>query len=562
MECFFLNYRDKERRIAHILQYVWSNLVGNQTRPSTPINNETVRERFTPVNPSTSSFYGGIQSIAASCNIPPAVESEAWSVQNSFNLYFNLTAQYPDIFRSVANSEIFSSEQQQSMESGQSHEYVPNVGTRPLFSPTTVTPKKSVNIVSAKLRLYKTVSAVSPDVSTLLTIEPSEPCNDIEATSDSDEVEPNPFPTRVTISEPSPITDKKIRVSVYWYTQPATKNHYKKKLVDAKMLSLRESSWVEFDIKNAVKAWLNDRRPNYGLVVEVENEDQDALDPSKYFRSAPCVKSSSETEVTNGAVQEQENSDKSGGDMNTSSSSPVIEICSLNVPEASTSYEQTKFFPLSMNINSFNHLRRVAESHAKSSNGSQNPWQTINLPALSPEIFDSGIERSNETSEPTDVASHRHRHHHGSNSQNGTNNFMRHIQPTAQNRSRVSHPRNLLGEDHPLRTILATVNGNSKELNKRGSSTLTQHLPESLVKGFPLDVMSQMHADESSKVRADYHDSIENDKDVFITKIVITPAQRNDNSLHRLAGTRGLFPFGSLSSIYPTNPTNSDSTER
>lgn len=59
------------------------------------------------------------------------------------------------------------------------------------------------------------------------------------------------------------------------------------------MVSLKESGWVEFDIKNAVRAWLNERKPNYGLVIEVENENQDPLDPRNYFRSAPCFKSSS-----------------------------------------------------------------------------------------------------------------------------------------------------------------------------------------------------------------------------------------------------------------------------
>lgn len=68
----------------------------------------------------------------------------------------------------------------------------------------------------------------------------------------------------------------------------------KKKLLDAKMLSLGESEWVEFDIKKAATAWLNDRKPNYGIVVEVENENEDTLDARKYFRaSAPCTKSSS-----------------------------------------------------------------------------------------------------------------------------------------------------------------------------------------------------------------------------------------------------------------------------
>lgn len=108
-------------------------------------------------------------------DLPPEVDSEAWSSRRHFSLYFNLTSKYPDVLGFIQNSQNSSSEsatrqqqqpQQQSVESGQSHEYQSVLGTKPLLSSFTITPNKAVNIISAKLRLYKAgTSDFNTDVS-------------------------------------------------------------------------------------------------------------------------------------------------------------------------------------------------------------------------------------------------------------------------------------------------------------------------------------------------------------------------------------------------------------
>jgi hypothetical protein len=54
------------------------------------------------------------------------------------------------------------------------------------------------------------------------------------------------------------------------------------------MVSVKESKWIEFDIINAAVVWLDRPEKNFGLVVEVENEDNDPLDPSDYFANLAC----------------------------------------------------------------------------------------------------------------------------------------------------------------------------------------------------------------------------------------------------------------------------------
>jgi hypothetical protein len=59
--------------------------------------------------------------------------------------------------------------------------------------------------------------------------------------------------------------------------------------LDTKILSVKESKWVEFDIINAAVYWLDKKEKNFGLVVQVVNEDNDLVDPSKYFVNIPCA---------------------------------------------------------------------------------------------------------------------------------------------------------------------------------------------------------------------------------------------------------------------------------
>ena len=53
------------------------------------------------------------------------------------------------------------------------------------------------------------------------------------------------------------------------------------------MIAVRDARWVEFDIQRAVVAWIAGK-PNYGLVVQVENEDNDWVDARKFFACLHC----------------------------------------------------------------------------------------------------------------------------------------------------------------------------------------------------------------------------------------------------------------------------------
>lgn len=97
-------------------------------------------------------------------DLPPEVESEAWSSERYYSIYFNLTSKYSDILGSLQTSaEISSNEPQaqqlstdgESLESGHSQEYLPVSGSQPFITTLTVTPSKTVSIITGKLRLYK-----------------------------------------------------------------------------------------------------------------------------------------------------------------------------------------------------------------------------------------------------------------------------------------------------------------------------------------------------------------------------------------------------------------------
>ena len=66
-----------------------------------------------------------------------------------------------------------------------------------------------------------------------------------------------------------------------------------KKLLDTKTLTVKESGWIDFDIQKAVKAWIGNGA-NYGIEIEVENEDNDLVDVTKYFSNLDCPIVSSE----------------------------------------------------------------------------------------------------------------------------------------------------------------------------------------------------------------------------------------------------------------------------
>lgn len=113
---------------------------------------------------------------------------------------------------------------------------------------------------------------------------------------------------------PFVVEDKQIRVSVYLYTRSLRKKRGKKrsdivitntvsnislkitfyqlvkrKLLDSRMLSYFDEKWTEWNIGGAVKSWRRDPNRNYGLSIEVEDEDGNLLPVNRFFRPMNCT---------------------------------------------------------------------------------------------------------------------------------------------------------------------------------------------------------------------------------------------------------------------------------
>lgn len=190
------------------------------------------------------------RSFHPSCSLPNNTNVKLWIDGDSMNLLFNLT--YPA---------------QQN---------------------TTVT------IIAATLRLYKfsqgnhTLKAHSCKSAGVSSSNPDndnddeqEPANDTPGVPEAPELPATPGTVMAD-------DDKQIRVSVYWYTQPLKKNKGKRKLLDSRMFPIYgKSGWVEFNVGSAAGQWYQPGK-NFGLVVEVENEDGQLLKASDYFTAMNC----------------------------------------------------------------------------------------------------------------------------------------------------------------------------------------------------------------------------------------------------------------------------------
>ncbi|XP_069702925.1 uncharacterized protein [Periplaneta americana] len=192
------------------------------------------------------------QSFHPSCNLPNNTDVELWADGNSMNLLFNLT--YP------------------------------------------VQRNTSVTIIAATLRLFKfsqgnhTVveQSCGPSVTPLPTTENDDDDEILELQQD------NPITPDAPILPPATATvgladdDKQIRVSIYWYTRSLKKNKVKRKLLDSRMLPIfGKGEWIEFNVRHAVRQWRTSGK-NFGLVVEVENEDGELLKAADYFTAMNC----------------------------------------------------------------------------------------------------------------------------------------------------------------------------------------------------------------------------------------------------------------------------------
>lgn len=60
-------------------------------------------------------------------------------------------------------------------------------------------------------------------------------------------------------------------------------------MLDSRMLSYFDEKWTEWNIGNAVKAWRRDPNRNYGISIEVEDEDGNLLPVNKFFRPMNCT---------------------------------------------------------------------------------------------------------------------------------------------------------------------------------------------------------------------------------------------------------------------------------
>lgn len=58
------------------------------------------------------------------------------------------------------------------------------------------------------------------------------------------------------------------------------------------MLAIKDAEWIEFDVHKAAKEWV-EHGTNYGLTIEVQNEDDDLIDASKFFANIECPKPTS-----------------------------------------------------------------------------------------------------------------------------------------------------------------------------------------------------------------------------------------------------------------------------
>ncbi|XP_039275769.1 uncharacterized protein LOC120349490 [Nilaparvata lugens] len=316
--------RTKEMRLNSIKTQILSylGLLGGQPNISSNQNNgtsnqqaEIIRQMYDkmkrlPQWPPSDVYTEKVQSFYPSCELPRNTDEELWSNGESMHLLFDLN--FPTSLQG-------------------------NV----------------VNIIAAKLRLHKVSQAN-------MTVAVSETCpppafDGGESTPAIKAFNPSlPLP-------PSPITvdDKKIRVSIYWYTRSLKKHRVKRKLLDSQMVSVYGDAWTEWNVRQAVKAWKESNK-NFGLAIEVEDEDGNLLPAHKYFSPMNCSKEASTSRPIPGflvdaarlfSLEHNQSETSNGG----SSSAyhfnthmfPMIDLCTVELPETEIAeavlYHNAKF---------------------------------------------------------------------------------------------------------------------------------------------------------------------------------------------------------------------------
>lgn len=192
-----------------------------------------------PTYPSDT-FTEKTQSFYPSCDLPKHTNEEVWNTKESMNLMFNFSL--PKSSKGI-----------------------------------------TVNVNMARLRLYKQfVSCYSLSSNETDDSQPCQPSLFVETLKQSNS---NLSTTGVV---PIIMDERQVRVSIYSYTRSLKRKRVKRKLLDSRMVPYYSEKWTEWNIRNAVKAWHRNPVRNYGISIEVEDEDGNLLPVAKFFRPMNC----------------------------------------------------------------------------------------------------------------------------------------------------------------------------------------------------------------------------------------------------------------------------------
>ncbi|XP_050429818.1 uncharacterized protein LOC126838983 isoform X2 [Adelges cooleyi] len=251
--------RNKELRLKSIQSQIinfmgWSGRApplgsSTKTRPSMPISSSQQRDAIRILYENVKNFPAypadmyteKTQSFYPACELPRHTNEEVWNSRDSMNLMFNISL--PKASNGI-----------------------------------------TVNVNTAKLRLYKQQA----------------PCSS-QANNETDEqnictpsfLEETIKRSNTNLSEPviAPLImeEKQIRVSIYAYTRSLKKKRVKRKLLDSRMMAYFGEKWTEWNIRGAVRTWRRDPSRNFGISIEVEDEEGNLLPVHRFFKPMNCT---------------------------------------------------------------------------------------------------------------------------------------------------------------------------------------------------------------------------------------------------------------------------------
>ncbi|XP_073979666.1 uncharacterized protein isoform X2 [Rhodnius prolixus] len=285
--------RDKKLRLDRIKQNVliFANRDPNKTSNGTIIPqlpSDEMQKKIQQLLPdwkTSSSPTTKIQGFYPSCELPRNTDEEAWQRSQAMNLYFDLP-------------------------------FAPNTKGGPI-----------IQIHSATLKLFK----LSQGNTTIQITEDCSHQSDCEMENGRKQYIHYP-------ANGDSVLDKQIRVSVYWYTRSLKKHRIKKKLLDSQMMAEYGEAWTEFNVKSAINAWRDSGR-NFGLTVEVEDEDRVLMNALKYFEQMNC---SIDANVLNNPLLDR------------TRLFPIVDLATIEFQESDSVYQSVKY-PLRENSHRVRH---------------------------------------------------------------------------------------------------------------------------------------------------------------------------------------------------------------